>query len=160
MATPREFETACPTCGPGIYAMEDGSRLRVGLTSDLSRFVRRQRGPVRIRDVLRLEPGRAPHVWRALLGALQAQGHVPRECQFEGGAARDVAANMARVGHHGSRLTAQDIRDRARRVRHSSSDSVASTRLESGSRPPPGHGTQHSIPPMFQKVLDEIGADD
>ena len=157
MAAPREFETACPTCGPGIYAMEDGSRLRVGLTSDLSRFVRRQRGPVRIRGVLRLEPGRAPHVWRALLGALQAQGHVPRECQFEGGAARDVAANMAR---HGSRLTAQDIRDRARRVRHSSSDSVASTRLESGSRPPSGRGAQHSIPPMFQKVLDEIGADD
>ena len=157
MATPREFETACPTCGPGIYAMEDGSRLRVGLASDLSRFVRRQRGPVRIRDVLRLEPGRAPHVWRALLGALQAQGHVPRECQFEGGAARDVAANMAR---HGSRLTAQDIRDRARRVRHSSSDSVASTRLESGSRPPSGRGAQHPIPPMFQKVLDEIGADD
>ena len=157
MATPREFDAACPTCGPGIYAMEDGSRLRVGLTSDLSRFVRRQRGPVRIRDVLRLEPRRAPHVWRALLGALQAQGHVPRECHFEGGAARDVAANMAR---HGSRLTAQDIRDRARRVRHSSSGSVASTRLESGSRPPSGHGAQHSIPPMFQKVLDEIGADD
>ena len=106
MATPREFETACPTCGPGIYAMEDGSRLRVGLTSDLSRFVRRQRGPVRIRDVLRLEPGRAPHVWRALLGALQAQGHVPRECQYAGGAARAVAVNMARVGHHGSRLAA------------------------------------------------------
>ena len=139
---------------------EDGSRLWVGLTSDLSRFVRRQRGPVRILYVLRLGPGRASHAWRALLGALRAQGHVPRECQFEGGATHDVAANMARLGHHGSRLTAQDIRDRARRVRHSSSDSVASTRLESGSRPPSGHGAQHSIPPMFQKVLDEIGADE
>ena len=157
MATAREPEAACPTCSPGNYAMEDGSRARAGFASDLSQVVRRQRGPVRIRDVLRLEPGRAPHVWRALLGALQAQGHMPRECQFEGGATRDVAANIA---HHGSRLTAQDIRDRARRVRHSSSDSVASTRLESGSRPPSRHGAQHSIPPMFQKVLDEIGVDD
>ena len=29
MATPREFELACPACdGPGIYAVEDGLRLR------------------------------------------------------------------------------------------------------------------------------------
>ena len=160
MATAREFEAACPACGPGIYAIEDGPRLRVGLTSDLSRFVRRQGGPVRIRYILRLEPGRAPHVWRALLGALQAQGHVPRECQFEGGAARDVAASIARLGHHGSRLTAQDIRDRARRVRHS--DSVASTRLESNNRPSSQSAlaAQDSLPPTSRKVLGEIGADE
>ena len=55
MATPREFELACPACdGPGIYAVEDGLRLRVGLTSNLSRFVRRQRTPVLILYVARV----------------------------------------------------------------------------------------------------------
>ena len=84
MATPREFELACPACdGPGIYAVEDGLRLRVGLTSNLSRFVRRQRTPVLILYVARLEPGKAPRAWRALLSSLRAQGLMPRECQFE-----------------------------------------------------------------------------
>ena len=68
MATAHEFELACPACdGPGIYAIEDGLRLRVGLTSNLSRFVRRQRTPVRLLYVVRLEPGKAPRAWRALL---------------------------------------------------------------------------------------------
>ena len=59
MATPREFELACPACdGPGIYAVEDGLRLRVGLTSNLSRFVQRQRSPVRPLYVARLAPGK------------------------------------------------------------------------------------------------------
>ena len=115
MATPQEFEAACPACGPGIYVIEDGSRLRVGLTSDLSRFVRRQRRSVRIRHVLRLD-GSATRTWRALLRALQAEGHVTRECQFEAGAVRDAVAQVARVGHRGHHLTAQDIRDLTRRT--------------------------------------------
>ena len=93
MATPREFELACPACdGPGIYAVEDGLRLRVGLTSNLSRFVRRQRTPVLILYVARLEPGEAPRAWKSLLSSLRAQGLAPRECQFEAGAALPVRA--------------------------------------------------------------------
>ena len=75
-------------------------RLRVGLTSDLSRFVRRQRRSVRIRHVLRLD-GSATRTWRTLLRALQAEGHITRECQFEAGAVRDAVAQVAQVGHRG-----------------------------------------------------------
>ena len=61
MATAHEFELACPACdGPGIYAMEDGFRLRVGLTSNLSRFVRRQRTPVRLLYIVRLDLVKRP----------------------------------------------------------------------------------------------------
>ena len=155
MATPQEFEAACPACGPGIYVIEDGSRLRVGLTSDLSRFVRRQRRSVRIRHVLRLD-GSATRTWRTLLRALQAEGHIARECQFE---VRKLA-QVAQVGHRGHHLTARDIRDLARRTqaRRSGSDSVASTRLESSGSPSTPEA--RNMPPTFRKVLGEIGADE
>ena len=172
MATAREFALACPACdGPGIYAIEDGFRLRVGLTSNLSRFVRRQRTPVRILYVARLEPGKAPRAWRALLSLLRAQGFAPRECQFEAGAAHDLVQSMARAARHGSILAAQDIRRLARRAgaRRPSSDrgdSVASTRLDSspGRRPSfqsaPAALGEDSLLPTFRKVLGEIGADE
>ena len=138
MATVQEFEHACPTCtGPGIYAIEDRYRLRVGLTSNLLRFVRRQRTPVRILYVVRLEPGRAVVAWRSLLGSLRIR---PKECQFDPGAARDVARSLAEVARHGSMLTAADIRG--------APDSVASTELET-----------EDLPPIFRRVLDEIGAE-
>ncbi len=174
MATAHEVELACPACdGPGIYAMEDGFRLRVGLTSNLSRFVRRQRTPVRLLYIVRLEPGKAPRAWRALLSYLRAQGLAPRECQFEAWAAHDVAQGMARAARRGSILAASDIRSLARRAgaRRSSrspdrGDSVASTRLDSSpdSRPSfqstvAGHGAD-AHPPMFRKVLGDIGADE
>jgi hypothetical protein len=97
MATAHEFELACPACGPGIYAVEDGFRLRVGLTSNLSRFVRRQRTRVRLLHIARMEPGEAPGAWRTLLSHLRAQGLAPKECQFEAGAAHVVAQSMARA---------------------------------------------------------------
>ena len=174
MATAHEFELACPACdGPGIYAIEDGFRLRVGLTSSLSRFVRRQRTPVRLLYIVRLEPGKAPRAWRALLSYLRAQGLVPRECQFEAGAAHDVSQSMARAARRGSILAAPDIRRLARRAgTHRSSrspdrgDSVASTQLDSSpdSRPSfqsaiAGLGAD-SLPPTFRKILGEIGADE
>ena len=72
MATSHEFELACPACdGPGIYAIEDGFRLRVGLTSNLSRFVRRQRTPVRLLYTVHMEHGDAPSAWRMLLSSLR-----------------------------------------------------------------------------------------
>ena len=181
MATAHEFELACPACdGPGIYAMEDGFRLRVGLTSNLSRFVRRQRTPVRLLYIVRLEPGKAPRAWRALLSYLRAQGLsylraqglVPRECQFEAGAAHDVSQSMARAARRGSILAASDIRRLARRAgtRRSSpspdrSDSVASTRLDSSPGRRPSFQSalaalgEDSLPPTFRKVLGDIGAD-
>ena len=173
MATAHEFELACPACdGPGIYAMEDGFRLRVGLTSNLSRFVRRQRTPVRVLYIVRLEPGKALRAWRALLSYLRAQGLVPRECQFEAEAAHDVSQSMARAARRGSILAASDIRRLARRAgtRRSSpspdrSDSVASTRLDSSPGRRPSFQSalaalgEDSLPPTFRKVLGDIGAD-
>ena len=174
MATAREFALACPACdGPGIYAIEDGFRLRVGLTSNLSRFVRRQRAPIHIMYVARLEPGKAPRAWKALLSDLRAQGLVPRECQFEAGVANDVAQNMDRAARHGNILAASDIRRLARRAgtRRSSpspdrSDSVASTRLDSSPGRRPSFQSalaalgEDSLPPTFRKVLGDIGADE
>ena len=174
MATAHEFEVACPARdGPGIYAMEDGFRLRVGLTSNLSRFVRRQRTPVRLLYIVRLEPGKALRAWRALLSYLRAQGLVPKECQFEAGAAHDVARSMARATRHRSVLAASDIHRLARRAvtRRSSPSpdrgvSVASTRLDSSpdSRPSSQAALaalgEDAIPPTFRKVLGEIGADE
>ena len=88
-----EFELACPECdGPGLYAIQDGHRLRTGVTSNLSRFARRQRTPVRILSVARLEPGETTRAWRSLLRSLR--GLTPKECQFEAGAARDVTHGM------------------------------------------------------------------
>ncbi len=171
MATAREFELACPACdGPGIYAIEDGFRLRVGLTSNLSRFMRRQRTPVRLLYIVRLEPGKAPRAWRALLSYLRARGFAPRECQFEAGAAHDVVQSMARAARHGSILAASDIRRLARRAgaRRPSSDrgdSVASTRLDSSPESRPSFQSAlarlgaDSLPPTFQQVLGDIGAD-
>ena len=124
MATAHEFELACPACGPGIYAVEDGFRLRVGLTSNLSRFVRRQRTRVRLLHIARMEPGEAPGAWRTLLSHLRAQGLAPKECQFEAGAAHVVAQSMARAAGPPSTLAASDIRRLARRARtHRSSPS-------------------------------------
>ena len=177
MATAREFALACPACdGPGIYAMEDGLRLRVGLTSNLSLFVRRQRTPVRLLYIVRLEPGKALRAWRALLSYLRAQGLVPRECQFEAGAAHDVSQSMpraARAARRRSILAASDIRRLARRAgtRRSSpspdrSDSVASTRLDSSPGRRPSFQSalaalgEDSLPPTFRKVLGDIGADE
>ena len=159
MATLEEFELVCPDCdGPGLYAIQDGHRLRTGVTSNLSRFVRRQRTPVWILSVARLEPGEATRAWRSLLGSLQ--GKTPKECQFEAGAARDVAHGMLGAAR-GSVLTASDIHRRAQRFRSPvRSESVASTRLESsdsGQRPKP---SQEQQPPTFRRLLDEIGADD
>ena len=95
MATPEEFELACPDCdGPGLYTIQDGHRLRTGVTSNLSRFARRQRTPVWIKSVARLEPGEATHAWRSLLSSLR--GLIPKECQFEDDAARDVAQGITR----------------------------------------------------------------
>ena len=80
MATLEEFELACQDCdGPGLYAIQDGHRLRVGMTSNLSRFVLRQRTPVRILSVARLEPGEATRAWRVnLKPALRATW--PKAC--------------------------------------------------------------------------------
>ena len=174
MATAHEFELACPACdGPGIYAVEDGLRLRVGLTSNLSRFVRRQRTPVRLLYIVRLELGKPPRACRALLSYLRAQGLAPRECQFEAGAAHDVAQSMARAARRGSILAASDIRRLARRAgtRRSSpspdrGDSVASTRLDSSPESRPNFQSTLAglgvdpLPPMFRKILNEIGADE
>ena len=172
MATAREFELACPACdGPGIYAIEDGFRLRVGLTSNLSRFVRRQRTRVRLLHIARMEPGEAPGAWRTLLSHLRAQGLAPKECQFEAGAAHVVAQSMARAARRGSILAASDIRRLARRAeaRRPSSDradSVASTRLDASPERRPsfqsalaGLGAD-SLPTTFRKVLGDIGADE
>ena len=158
MATPEEFELACPDCdGPGLYAIQDGHRLRTGVTSNLSRFVRRQRTPG-ILSVARLEPGEATRAWRSLLRSLR--GLTPKECQFEAGAARDVTHGMLEAAR-GSVLTASDIHRRARRFRSPViNDYVASTRLESsdsGQRPKP---SQEQLPPTFRRLLDEVGADD
>ena len=174
MATAHEFELACPACdGPGIYAIGDGHRLRAGLTSNLSRFVRRQRTPVRVLYVARLEPGKTPRAWRALLSSLRAQGLAPRECQFEAGAAHDVARSMARAARHKSILAASDILRLARRAgtRRSSpssdrGDSAASTRLDSSPDNRPSFQPalaalgKDPVPPTFRKVLGEIGADE
>ena len=156
MATLEEFELACPDCdGPGLYAIQDGHRLRTGVTSNLSRFARRQRTPVRILSVARLEPGEATHAWRSLLGSLQ--GKTPKECQFEAGAARGVAHSM--LGAARGRVLTASIHRRAQRFR-SQGESVASTRLESsdsGHRPKP---SQEQLPPTFRRLLNDIGADD
>ncbi len=162
MATPREFELACPACdGPGIYAVEDGLRLRVGLTSDLSRFVQRQRTPVRILYVARLEPGKAPRAWKALLSSLRAQGLTPRECQFEASAAHDVARSMARAARHRSVLAASDIHRRAQRFRSPvRGESVASTQLESWDRGQRPKQSQEHLPHTFRRLLNELGTDD
>ena len=159
MATPEEFELACPDCdGPGLYAIQDGHRLRTGVTSNLSRFARRQRIPVRILSVARLEPGEATRAWRSLLRSLR--GLIPKECQFEAGAARDVTHGMLEAAR-GSVLTASEIQRRAQRFRSPvRGESVASTRLESsdsGHRPRP---SQEHLPPTFRRLLNEIGADD
>ena len=175
MATPEEFELACPDCdGPGLYAIQDGHRLRTGVTSNLSRFARRQRTPVRILSAARLEPGEATRAWRSLLRSLR--GLTPKECQFEAGAARDVTQGMLEAAR-GSVLTASGIHRRAaseihrraaseiqRRAQRFRSpvrgESVASTRLESsdsGQRPRP---SQEHLPPTFRRLLNEIGADD
>ena len=166
MATPEEFELACPDCdGPGLYAIQDGHRLRTGMTSNLSRFVRRQRTPG-ILSVARLEPGEATHAWRSLLRSLR--GLTPKDGQFEAGAARDVTHGMLEAAR-GSVLTASEIHRRAaseihRRAQRFRSpvrgESVASTRLESsdnGQRPRP---SQEQLPPTFRRLLNEIGADD
>ena len=159
MATPEEFELACPDCdGPGLYAIQDGHRLRTGVTSNLSRFARRQRTPVRILSVARLEPGEATRAWRSLRRSLR--GLTPKECQFEAGAARDVAQGMLEAAR-GSVLTASEIHRRAQRFRSPvRGESVASTRLESsdsGHRPRP---SQEQLPPTFRRLLNDIGADD
>ena len=92
MATPDEFQLACPRCdGPGLYAIQDGHRVRTGMTSNLSRFVRRQRA-ARVLYVARLEPGETTRAWRSLLNSLR--GLIPKECQYEAGAVRDVARGM------------------------------------------------------------------
>ena len=166
MATLEEFELVCPDCdGPGLYAIQDGHRLRTGVTSNLSRFARRQRTPVRILSVARLEPGEATRAWRSLLRSLR--GLTPKECQFEAGAARDVTQVLGAA--RGSVLTASEIHRRAaseihRRAQRFRSpvrgESVASTRLESsdsGHRPRP---SQEHLPPTCRRLLNEIGADD
>ena len=88
MATPDEFQLACPRCdGPGLYMIQDGHRVRTGMTSNLFRFVRRQQA-ARILYVARLEPCETNRAWRSLLSSLR--GLTPKECQYEVGAARDV----------------------------------------------------------------------
>ena len=167
MAALEEFELAGPDCdGPGLYAIQDGHRLRAGVTSNLSRFARRQRTPVRILSVAHLEPGEAPHTCRSLLRSLR--GLTPKECQFEAGVARDVTHGMLEVAR-GSvliaseihRRVASEIHRRAQRFRSPvRGESVASTRLESsdsGHRPRP---SQEHPPPTFRRLLNEIGADD
>ena len=167
MATPEEFELACPDCdGPGLYAVQDGHRLRTGATRILSRFVRRQRTPVRILSVARLEPGEATRAWRSLLRSLR--GLTPKECQFEADGAHDVTQGMLGAAR-GSALTASEIHCRAasevhRRAQRFRSpvkgESVASTRLESsdsGQRP---MRSQEQLPPTFRRLLNDIGADD
>ena len=160
MATPEEFQVACPDCdGPGLYVILDGHRLRTGMTSNLHRFVRRQGTPVRILYAARLEPGEATRAWRSLLHSFR--GPTPKECQFEAGAARDVTHGMLEAARRGSVLTASDIHRRAQRFRSPvRGESVASTRLESsdsGHRPRP---SQEQLPPTFRRLLNDIGADD
>ena len=151
MATPEEFELACPDCdGPGLYAIQDGHRLRTGVTSNLSRFVRRQRTPG-ILSVARLEPGEATRAWRSLLRSLR--GLTPKECQFEAGAARDVARGMLGAVRRGNVVTAKEIHRRAQRSQNGS-ESVASTQLES-----PDSGPSQELPPFFRQLLRDIGAD-
>lgn len=162
MATPQEFESACPDCDrPGVYVIQGGHRLRTGVTSNLSRFVRRQRAPARILYVARLEVGEATHAWRSLLSSLRARGLTPKECQFEAGAARDVAQGMLGAVRRESVLTASEIHRRAQRF-HSQDrgESVASTRLESPDNGPRSKLVQDQLPPTFRQLLGEIGADD
>ena len=159
MATPEEFELACPDCdGPGFYAIQDGHRLRTGVTSNLSRFVRRQRTPAWILSVARLEPGEATRAWKSLLRSLR--GLTPNECQFEAGAARDVTHGMFEAAR-GSVLTASDIHRRAQRFRSPvRGESVASTRLESSDNGQRPKQSQEQLPPTFWRLLSEIGTDD
>ena len=160
MATPQEFELACPDCDrPGLYVIQDGHRLRTGVTSNLSRFMRRQRAPARILYVARLEPGEATHAWRSLLSSLRAQGLTPKECQFEAKAARRVAQGIAGAVRRESVLTASEIHRRAQRFRSQDrGESVASTRLESPDDGP--RSKLEQLPPTFRQLLGEIGADD
>ena len=149
MATPNEFQLACPGCdGPGLYMIQDGHRVRTGMTSNLSRFVRRQRA-ARVLYVARLEPGETTRAWRSLLSSLQ--GLTPKECQYEVGAARDVARGMLGAVRRGNVLTAKEIQRRAQRAQDGS-ESVASTRLES-----PDSGPSQELPPFFRQLLREIG---
>ena len=168
MQTTHESPTDLPRARHLMRSVDalHGHRLRTGVTSNLSRFARRQRTPVRILSVARLEPGEATRAWRSLLRSLR--GLTPKECQFEAGAARDVAQGMLEAAR-GSVLTASEIHRRAaseihRRAQRFRSpvrgESVASTRLESsdsGHRPRP---SQEHLPPTFRRLLNEIGADD
>ena len=148
MATPDEFQLACPRCdGPGLYMIQDGHRVRTGMTSNLSRFVRRQRA-ARVLYVARLEPGETTRAWRSLLSSLQ--GLTPKECQYEVGAARDVARGMLGAVRRGNVLTAKEIHRRAQRSQDGS-ESVASTQLES-----PDSGPSQELPPFFQQLLRDI----
>ena len=160
MATPEEFELACPDCdGPGLYAIQDGHRLRTGVTSNFSRFAWRQRIPVRILSVACLEPGEATRAWRSLLRSLR--GLTPKECQFEAGAARDVTQGMLGAARRGSVLTASDVHRRAQRFRSPvRSESVASTWLERSDSGQGHRPSQEHLPPTFRRLLNEIGADD
>ena len=149
MATPGEFQLACPRCdGPGLYMIQDGHRVRTGMTSNLSRFVRRQRA-ARVLYVARLEPGETTRAWRSLLNSLR--GLTPKECQYEVGAARAVARGMLGVVRRGNVLTAKEIHRRAQRSQDGS-ESVASTRLES-----PDSRPSQELPPFFRQLLREIG---
>ena len=149
MATLEEFELACPDCdGPGLYAIQDGHRLR---------FARRQRTPG-ILSVARLKPGEATRAWRSLFRSLR--GLIPKECQFEAGAARDVTHGMLEAAR-GSVLTASEIHRRAQRFRSPvRGESVASTRLESSDSEQRPRPSQEQLPPTFRRLLNEIGADD
>ena len=118
------------------------------MTSNLFRFVRRQRA-ARVLYVARLEPGETTRAWRSLLSSLQ--GLTPKECQYEVGAARDVARGMLGAVRRGNVLTAKEIQRRAQRSQDGS-ESVASTRLES-----PDSGPSQELPPFFRQLLREIG---
>ena len=160
MATPEEFELACPDCdGPGLYAIQDGHRLRTGVTSNLSRFARRQRTSVRILSVARLEPGDTTHAWRSLLNSLR--GLIPKECQFEAGTARDVARGMVGAAPRGGVLTASDIRRRAQRFSSPTrSESVASTRHESPESGQRRKLSPEQLPPTFRRLLNDMDSND
>jgi hypothetical protein len=113
---------------------EDGHRVRTCMASNLSRFVRRQRAPARVRYVVRLKPGETTRAWRSLLNSLR--GLTPKECQYEADAARDVARQRSQDG----------------------GEPVASKWLESPDSGPRPLGQE--LPPIFRQLLSEIGADD
>ena len=92
--------------------IQDGHRLQAGLTSNLPRLARRQRTP------------EAASLLRSL------RKLTPKECQFEAGAACDVAHGMLGTAR-GSVRTSAETHRRAQRFRSPMKNESVASRLES-----------------------------